>query len=143
MQFTALAAAVAFAVLPSALAANWDVAVGPNNQFAYSPTTITPAVGDTVTFTFMSRNHSATTTDFNNPCPPPPGGLGPGAFDTGFHSATTGDQPVVVVTIEDTDPHFVSCMQAAGAHCRLGMTLAINPTADQTYEQFLANALAD
>ncbi|KAK7467385.1 hypothetical protein VKT23_004441 [Stygiomarasmius scandens] len=137
MRFTSLATAVALAVLPSAFAANWDVSVGANNQFAYSPTTITPAVGDTVTFTFFTRNHTATTTDFNNPCPPPPGGVGPGAFDTGFHVST--DAPVVI-TIEDTDPHFVSCMQAAGAHCRLGMTLAINPTDDQTYEEFLNNA---
>lgn len=58
-------------------------------------------------------------------------------------AATTGETPSVTITIEDTEPHFVSCMQGAGAHCVLGMTMAINPTADQTYAQFLANALAD
>ncbi len=44
-------------------------------------------------------------------------------------------------TILDTAPHWVSCRQAAGAHCRLGMTLAINPTASQTEAQFRTNAI--
>ncbi|KAF5373621.1 hypothetical protein D9758_000780 [Tetrapyrgos nigripes] len=143
MLFTSLVA-VAFAVLPTAvLGANHDVTVGANNAFAFSPTTVIADAGDTITFTFVSRNHSATTASFDDPCPPPVGGFGTGGFDTGFVNAAGGATPApVVVTIQDTLPHFVSCMQAAGAHCRAGMTLAINPTADQTYEQFLANALA-
>ncbi|KAF9020651.1 hypothetical protein BDZ89DRAFT_1202446 [Hymenopellis radicata] len=134
-----LSLALAFA--PVAFAANIDVQVGPANAFAFAPTTITPDVGDTITFTFLSRNHSATTTTFDSPCDVPAGGVGPGAFDTGFFDATTEVQ-TAVVTIADTDPHFVTCRQAAGAHCRLGMVMAINPPPDMTEAQLLANALA-
>ncbi|KAF9008643.1 hypothetical protein BDZ89DRAFT_1144026 [Hymenopellis radicata] len=109
--------ALALAFVPVAFAANIDVQVGPNNLFAFSPNEIHPNVGDTVTFTFLTRNHSATTTTYTSPCPPPPGGVGPGAFDTGFHDTTGGSQ-TAVITISDTLPHWVSCMQAGGAHCR-------------------------
>ncbi|KAJ7585614.1 hypothetical protein C8J56DRAFT_1027244 [Mycena floridula] len=142
MRFTSLATVVAVAAAPLVQGANWAVSVGAGNAFAFSPTTITPAVGDTVTFTFLTRIHSATTTTFTSPCPPPVGGVGPGGFDTDFQDATTGTTPNVTITITDTNPHWVSCRQAAGAHCRAGMTMAINPTAAQTYEQFLANAKA-
>ncbi|KAF5341584.1 hypothetical protein D9758_014077 [Tetrapyrgos nigripes] len=142
MHFTALVATVAAAALP-ALAANFDVEVGANNGFVYAPTSISGAVaGDTITFTFTSRNHTATTTTFNDPCTPPAGGFGTGGFDTGFHDTTSGPQ-VAVITLQDSDTHFVACRQAAGAHCHAGMTFAINPTDDQTYAEFLQNALND
>ncbi|KAF4580693.1 hypothetical protein EYR40_003092 [Pleurotus pulmonarius] len=141
MHFTSIVVA-AFAVVPSAFAANFAVNVGQDNTFAFNPTSITGAVaGDTITFTFMSRNHSATTTTFTTPCPPPDGGVA-GGFDTGFQSATGTTQPQSVVTLASADTQWVACRQANGGHCRLGMTFAVNPTASQTYEQFLANAQA-
>jgi len=136
---TLLISAVTLATAP-VLAANFAVTVGAGNLFAFSPTEIHPEAGDTVTFTFLTRNHSATTTTFESPCPPPEGGV-PGGFDTGFHPTGTGDTPSVTITIGDTNPHWVACRQANGAHCRMGMTLAINPTLSQTYAQFLAHAI--
>ncbi|KAJ7174154.1 hypothetical protein C8R43DRAFT_1102629 [Mycena crocata] len=131
------------ALIPSILAANFDVTVGQANGFTFTPTTITAAVGDTVTFTVVSRNHSITSTNFSGAvCPPPAGGVGPNAFDSGFLSALGGVTPSFVYTVQDTAPHFGACMQAAGGHCRAGMTFAINPTSTQTYDQFLANARA-
>lgn len=82
--------------------------------------------------------------------------------DTLYHSlsALDGSMPQFVYTVVDTAPRFVSCMQAAGAHCSkhgmgieifilklcvctgAGMTFALNPTAEMTYDQFLANAIA-
>ncbi|GLB40967.1 hypothetical protein LshimejAT787_0901820 [Lyophyllum shimeji] len=141
MQLTSFVAA-ALAFCPVVFGANFLVMVGANNGFTFTPNEIHPNVGDTVTFQFLTRNHSATTTTFTSPCPPPPGGVGPNGFDTGFQPATTGSTPSVTVTIQDTQPHWVSCMQAAGAHCRTGMTLAINPTAQMTEAQFMANAIA-
>ncbi|KAL0960471.1 hypothetical protein HGRIS_005513 [Hohenbuehelia grisea] len=139
MRFSA--SLIAMILAPACLAADFAVSVGAANSFAFSPTQIFPAPGDTVTFTFLSRNHSATTTTFDTPCPPPDGGTADG-FDTGFLSATTGQTPSATVTIVDTAPHFVACAQAAGAHCRMGMVMAINPTAEQPFAQFLANAVA-
>ncbi|KAJ8521704.1 hypothetical protein ONZ45_g1618 [Pleurotus djamor] len=137
MRFTSL---VALAVAPLVLAANFNVNVGQSNTFAFSPTSITGAVaGDTITFTFLSRNHSATSTTFTTPCPPPAGGVA-GSFDTGFFDATTGTK-TTVVTLTSSNTQWIACRQANGGHCRLGMTFAINPTSSQTYEQFLLNAM--
>ncbi|KAL0572983.1 hypothetical protein V5O48_008974 [Marasmius crinis-equi] len=138
MQLTSLVSLLAVAVAP-ALAANFNVNVGANNGFVFSPTSISGAVaGDTISFSFTSRNHSATTTTFTSPCPPPPGGVGPNGFDTGFHVAPGS----AVVTLRDSGTHFISCMQAAGAHCRMGMVFVINPTATQSVAAFQANARA-
>ncbi|KAL0568403.1 hypothetical protein V5O48_013580 [Marasmius crinis-equi] len=141
MQFTALLSAIVLAA--PAFAANFDVMVGANNDFIFLPDQVVADVGDTITFTFVSKNHSATTTTFVNPCPPPPGGQGPDGFDTGFNPTTDTDHPVHVITVQDTQPHFVACMQAGGAHCMRGMTFAINPTADMTYDEFKLNAQTD
>ncbi|KAJ6530945.1 hypothetical protein DFH09DRAFT_140844 [Mycena vulgaris] len=131
------------ALIPSILAANFAVSVGASNGLTFTPTTVTAAVGDTVTFTVLSRNHSITSATFSGAiCPPPPGGAGPGPFDSGFLSDLDGSQPTFVYTVVDTAPRFGACMQAAGAHCRAGMTFAINPNSTQTYAQFLANAKA-
>lgn len=53
MQLLALAL---LALIPAALAVDIPVSVGAANSFAFSPTSITAEVGDTVTFTFISRN---------------------------------------------------------------------------------------
>ncbi|KAK0199419.1 Cupredoxin [Desarmillaria ectypa] len=127
---------------PLVMGVDWTVQVGLSNGFTFTPNEIHPTIGDTVTFTYLTRNHTATTTTFTSPCPPPVGGVGPSAFDSGFHDAVSAPGSTFTTTILDTEPHWISCRQAAGAHCRLGMTLAINPTADQTEAQFMANARA-
>ncbi|KAJ7352083.1 Cupredoxin [Mycena albidolilacea] len=131
------------ALIPAILAADHAVTVGANNALAFSPTSIVAAVGDTITFTVVSRNHSVSSTSFSGAvCPPPDGGVGPNGFDSGFLSDLDGSQPTFTYTVVDTVPHFGACKQAAGAHCRAGMTFAINPSSTQTYAQFLANAKA-
>ncbi|KAJ7445087.1 Cupredoxin [Mycena latifolia] len=131
------------ALIPAIFAADHAVSVGASNGLTFTPTTITAAVGDTVTFTVLSRNHSVTSASFSGAvCPPPVGGVGPNKFDSGFLSDLDGSQPTFTYTVVDTVPHFGACMQAAGAHCRAGMTFAINPNSTQTYAQFLANAKA-
>ncbi|KAJ6585744.1 hypothetical protein B0H19DRAFT_1250521 [Mycena capillaripes] len=131
------------ALIPSILAADHAVSVGLNNGLTFTPTTVTAAVGDTVTFTVLSRNHSITSASFSGAvCPPPVGGVGPNGFDSGFLSDLDGSQPTFTYTVVDTVPHFGACMQAAGAHCRAGMTFAINPNATFTYAQFNTNAKA-
>ncbi|KAJ6622529.1 hypothetical protein B0H10DRAFT_2214178 [Mycena sp. CBHHK59/15] len=131
------------ALVPAILAADHAVTIGANNGLTFTPTSVVAAIGDTLTFTVVSRNHSVTTTNFSGAvCPPPPGGVGVNGWDSGFLSDLDGSQPKFVYTVKDTTPHFAACMQAAGAHCRAGMTFALNPTAAQTYAQFLANAKA-
>jgi len=62
--------------------------------------------------------------------------------DSGFLPVVGNNTPVFVYTVVDRAPHFAACAQGAGSHCRAGMTFALNPTADQTYAQFNANAEA-
>ncbi|KAK2460321.1 hypothetical protein APHAL10511_007710 [Amanita phalloides] len=130
--------ALTLAAIPVVLGTNFDVIVGLMGTFTYTPTEVHPAVDDTVTFRFVAGNHTATTTTFNNPCPPPAGGVGLNAFDTGFRQPFDN----VTITIRDTSPHWVSCRQPAlGGHCHLGMTMVINPTPDMTEAQFRINAM--
>ncbi|KAJ7251599.1 hypothetical protein C8J57DRAFT_1520411 [Mycena rebaudengoi] len=131
------------ALLPTVLATNYAITVGLNNTFTFTPPQVWAAIGNTLTFTVVTRNHSITTTNFSGAvCPPPPGGVGRNGFDSGFLSALDGSMPQFVYKVKDKTPHFAACMQNAGAHCRAGMTFALNPTASQTYAQFKANAIA-
>ncbi|KAF8145407.1 hypothetical protein K438DRAFT_1770433 [Mycena galopus ATCC 62051] len=149
-----------FALIPAILAVDHPVTVGANNGLTFTPTSVQAYPGDTVTFTFVSKNHTSTTTTFSGAvCPPPVGGVGPNGWDSGLsvNCSPVGSQvdstpyslPVVgtdtpqfVYTVVDRAPHFAACMQAAGAHCRAGMTFALNPTAEMTFAEFNANAMA-
>lgn len=66
------AAFLPLAVLPFALATNYDVKVGVNkdNQpgLYYTPDKLTPAKGDTVRFAFTSDQHSVAQSSFDKPC---------------------------------------------------------------------------
>ncbi|KAJ7726506.1 hypothetical protein B0H16DRAFT_1698002 [Mycena metata] len=131
------------ALVPAVLAVDIPITIGLNNTLTFTPDQVVANIGDTLTFTVVARNHSTTTTTFNGAvCPPPPGGVGVNGWDSGFLSDLDGSMPQFVYTVVDTEPHFAACMQAAGAHCRAGMTFALNPTADMTYAQFKANAEA-
>ncbi|KAJ7923335.1 hypothetical protein B0H13DRAFT_1864962 [Mycena leptocephala] len=137
------AKALFLALIPGIFAANHAITIGANNALSFTPTSVVAAVGDTLTFTVVSRNHSVTTTNFSGAvCPPPKGGVGVNGWDSGFLSDLDGSMPTFVYTVKDTAPHFAACMQAAGAHCRAGMTFALNPTTAMTYAQFNRNAMA-
>ncbi|KAJ7505813.1 hypothetical protein B0H11DRAFT_1904392 [Mycena galericulata] len=135
--------ALLLALVPVALAANFNITVGANNGLTFTPTQVSADIGDTLTFIFVSKNHTSTTTTFSGAvCPPPAGGVGLHGWDSGFLPATATDTPTFVYTVVDYEPHFAACMQGAGSHCRAGMTFALNPTAELTYAQFNANAEA-
>ncbi|KAF8194301.1 hypothetical protein K438DRAFT_1934544 [Mycena galopus ATCC 62051] len=126
------------ALVPAILAIDIPITIGLNNTLTFTPDQVTANIGDTLTFTVVARNHSTTTTVFSGAvCPPPPGGVGVDGWDSGFLSDLDGSMPQFTYTVVDTDPHFAACMQADGAHCRAGMTFALNPTAEQTYSDFL------
>ncbi|KAJ7081812.1 hypothetical protein B0H15DRAFT_803500 [Mycena belliarum] len=110
-------------LIPIILAADHPVTVGLNGGLTFTPNQIAADIGDTLTFTFVSKNR-------------------PNGFDSGFQPALGTATPQFVYTVVDTDPHFVSCMQAAGAHCRAGMNFALNPTATMTFDDFNSNAMA-
>nr|GAT54337.1 predicted protein [Mycena chlorophos] len=129
------------ALAPVVLGATFVVQLGLNNGLTFTPNTLVADIGDVITFIDVSRNHTSTTTNFDGAvCPPPDGGVGPNGWDSGFLSDLDGSLPSFNYTVVDTLPHFASCKQAAGAHCVAGMVFALNPTAEQTFEQFQTNA---
>lgn len=62
----------------SASTADHRVTVGANGQLVFSPSNITAQQGDTVTFEFHQKNHSATMSTFAAPC------VNAGGFDSGL-----------------------------------------------------------
>lgn len=58
--------------------ATHSVTVGGPQGLAFSPSQLNPAVGDTVIFTFLSQNHTATQSAFDTPCQPLSGGMDSG-----------------------------------------------------------------
>jgi len=125
MIFTlaACAALVSLAVIP-VKGADHEVVVGGTGILQFNPNQVTANPGDTVTFTFKQKNHTATQSTLQNPCQQAQGG-----FDSGFipvaDDNTSGPFPQAQFTVEDTQPVWVYCRQAN--HCQQGMVFAINP----------------
>jgi plastocyanin len=100
------------------------VTVGDDNALAFSPNSITAAVGSSIEFEFYAPIHSVTQSSFDSPCTPLANGTGfwSGAF------TTTGDGTnanVFTLTINDTNPIWFYC--ATPSHCESGMAGVINP----------------
>lgn len=80
-----LAIALVSLLAANALAVDHQVMVG-GGGLVYNPSTVDAAVGDTVTFMFMPKNHTVTQSSFSNPC-----ALLQNGTQTGFNS---GYRPV-------------------------------------------------
>ncbi|KAJ3554719.1 hypothetical protein NM688_g2964 [Phlebia brevispora] len=115
----------------------------------FDPSIISPAVGDTITFTFQlpgyiknpqTVQHSATQSTFDDPCVPKPGGFDTGVQYTGSVNKNTGNSYSVVVN--NTEPLWF--FSSVASDCKSGMVLAVNPPTigDQTAAAFRANAMA-
>lgn len=119
------AALVSLAVIPIPVVngADHQVVVGGVGVLQYTPNQVTAVPGDTVSFTFMQLNHTATQSTLQNPCQQMPGG-----FDSGFIPVSvnaTSPFPQAQFTVQDMNPVWVYCRQAN--HCQQGMVFAINP----------------
>ncbi|KAG1736793.1 hypothetical protein EDB19DRAFT_1021775 [Suillus lakei] len=132
------------AALPSGTSTDHQVVVG-GSTLTYTPSNITAQVGDTVTFQFMQKNHTATQSTFANPCraltlTSTSGQIG---FDSGFMAvaSTATTFPTYTVKINDTSPIWVYCKQSG--HCGQGMVFSVNAveSGPNTYAAFKANAI--
>lgn len=141
---TGVATATATSTPTSGTSTDHKVVVG-GSTLTYTPSNITAQVGDTVTFQFMQKNHTATQSTFANPCraltlTSTSGQVG---FDSGFmavaSSATTF--PTYTVKINDTAPIWVYCKQTG--HCGQGMVFAVNAVESgaNNYAAFKAQAI--
>jgi len=113
-----------------------DVQVG-GSSLTFTPEAISAQPGDQVVFHFQQKNHTATQSSFASPC-----GHKDGGFDTGFMPVAanvTSDFPTWTITVNDTQPIWVFCNQAANlpaSHCGAGMVFAVNCGADGSPNSF-------
>ncbi|KAJ7711723.1 hypothetical protein B0H16DRAFT_1627410 [Mycena metata] len=118
------------------------VQVGADDSLTFSPSNISAKAGDTVTFQFLSKNHSVTQTTFAEPCSSPLFG----GIDSGFQpiapNATAIPQFSFTLNNANTPLFFFS---KQGAECNQGMVFSINqnPNSAQSFAAFQANAEAD
>ncbi|GLB36278.1 hypothetical protein LshimejAT787_0305660 [Lyophyllum shimeji] len=134
-------------LLPFVSAAVHDVQVGgAGGKLEYSPEAISAQPGDQVVFHFHAKNHTVTQSSFANPC-----GLKDGGFESGFMPVPvnqTDNLPTYTITINDTQPVWVFCRQAANtpaSHCGQGMVFAVNCGLDgapNSFTNFKKSALA-
>jgi len=123
---------------PTPSGKDFRVIVGGPGRLVFEPNTVVAQPGDTVTFEFRQKNHTATQSTFNDPCKP----LTPG-FKSGFKPV--GDNatefPTFTVPVNDTKAVWVYCAQAN--HCSSGMVFAINAdtTGSNTFDAFRAKAM--
>ncbi|KAJ7706042.1 hypothetical protein B0H17DRAFT_1035391 [Mycena rosella] len=125
-----------------------DVQVGgANGLLEYSPEALSAAPGDQVVFHFNPKNHTVSQSAFANPCGPKDGGFHSGFMPVAANSSVDS-RPTFTVVVNDTQPVWVYCGQAAGtpaSHCGAGMVFAINcPTGDapNSFTNFKNAALA-
>jgi plastocyanin len=112
-----------------------------NSTLTYSPSNVTAAAGDFVQFQFAAGNHTATQSNFDNPCTP----ISQHSNMTGFHSgfqpvaasASSGQVPTFTIQINNTSPLWVYCAQ--GKHCEAGMVMVINENTAANSTRSLAN----
>lgn len=144
--------------------ATHSVTVGGPQGLAFSPQELEAAVGDTVIFTFLSQNHTATQSSFEAPCQALEGGMDSG-FQANPNNTINPPPQVAMQVMVDTPlckqpplPPFLPekpkrpslthpfppttgfyCKQ--GPHCGKGMVFSINPTADKTHAMFQSMAI--
>ncbi|KAF2684636.1 hypothetical protein K458DRAFT_442941 [Lentithecium fluviatile CBS 122367] len=158
MLFTSIVCA-ALAQSLTASAATMMVTVGANNQFTFTPNSVTAQPGDMVAFNFVTQNHSVASSNANTPCQPQrnavfsdfqpvaapasaaSGRNGKGRKGKKNNKRQAGNTPMFMLPITDTNPMYIYCSQAQ--HCQQGMVMVINPpdaNAVQKYQNKAARA---
>ncbi|KAF7311458.1 hypothetical protein MKEN_01048100 [Mycena kentingensis (nom. inval.)] len=139
-------AAAALPVIASVVsAADILVQVGAGGKLAFSPSNITAAEGDVISFQFQGKNHSVTQSSFASPCSiqtTPAQGI-----DSGFQpvapDATQLPQWSFTVT-NASAPLWFFCAQTNPAnHCNAGMVFAVNakPDGEKSFAAWQALAM--
>jgi plastocyanin len=83
------------------------VTVGANGALAFSPNTITAAVGDIVEYIFFPQTHSVAQSTFAEPCTPFSNGTS--FFSGGMTTASGQNAKTFQITINDTSPIWFFC----------------------------------
>ncbi|KAJ7184302.1 hypothetical protein C8R46DRAFT_983316 [Mycena filopes] len=131
---------------PTSVSTDHVVIVGGTAGLVYSPSNITAQPGDTVTFQFHSKNHTATQSSFGAPCRALSltSTTGQTGFDSGFMPVDVNATqfPTFTIQINDTTPIWTYCRQTSPqSHCGSGMTFSINAVEPNSFAAFQAKAI--
>lgn len=122
-----------------------DIVVGDNGMLTFKPPTVNAVAGDEIRFNFVSKNHTATQSSFEQPCTRQvgPDGVTPTGFDSGFEFVGNSTIPIQASFIMPrTDkPLWFYCRQTG--HCAKGMVFAINApsTGSKSFAAFREEAI--
>jgi len=119
-----------------AKAATQIIDVGKGGSLAFSPNSLTAAVGDSLEFHFYSGSggHSVVSSTFDSPCVP-----ATDAFFSGYQKADSTGDTTFVVNVTSTDPIWFYCYLAS--HCQAGMAEVVNPPSGQTLSDYTNAAM--
>jgi len=96
----------------SASPTTYTIVVGQGGTLTFTPNNITASVGDTVEFFYDPKNHTATQSNFGNPCEPLEDSTGVVGFSSGFQPTTVnGSSPGFSLTINNSLPIWIYCAQ--------------------------------
>ncbi|PVH94095.1 hypothetical protein DM02DRAFT_694116 [Periconia macrospinosa] len=133
---TIITAALAQAMTVSA--ATMMVTVGANNQFTFSPQSVTAQPGDMVAFNFVTQNHSVASSTADRPCRPENNAIFSDFQPVAARQQAAPNTPMFMVPITDTNPMYIYCSQAQ--HCQQGMVMVINPPNANAVQQYANKA---
>ncbi|KAL5495467.1 hypothetical protein ACEPAI_930 [Sanghuangporus weigelae] len=146
-MYSPLLLSLGLLLAPFVRAEVFQVTVGSaQGALEFNPEAIFAQPGDQVVFNFQQKNHSAVQSSFADPC-----GQKEGGFNSGFFpvdASVTDNFPTYTITVNDTNPIWVYCAQAAGtpaSHCGKGMVFAVNCGTDgspNSFTNFKNSALA-
>ncbi|EKM57096.1 uncharacterized protein PHACADRAFT_142248 [Phanerochaete carnosa HHB-10118-sp] len=141
MYFTTFVAFAAAALIANTVAAqssifnvNHTVHLGSpdGTRLRYTPLFVHAEVGDSIDFTFLAKNHSATQSQsFYAPCTNKVNGTDSGFMPNAVNQTT--NLPVFHYIVNSTDTVYFHCRQDEGtdsAHCGQGMVFVLNPSFD-------------
>ncbi|ETW85412.1 hypothetical protein HETIRDRAFT_240092, partial [Heterobasidion irregulare TC 32-1] len=121
------------------------VIVGGPGTLTFQPSNITAQPGDTVTFEFHQKNHTATQSSFAAPCRKlsDTSTSGQVGFNSGYMPVADDATsfPTWTIRVNDTAPIWTYCAQAN--HCGSGMVFSVNAveSGPNTFNAFQARAM--
>ncbi|KAF7793252.1 hypothetical protein EIP86_004362 [Pleurotus ostreatoroseus] len=144
MRFSTVLASLAAVGVAAAQTITHSITVGFNGTLTFTPNNITGVNdGDTLLFTFVSKNHTATQSSFNSPCSPLAGGFNSDFQDVA--SLANGSTLTSNFTVANASaPLWFYCQQTQPAnHCQLGMVFSVNApaTGDHSFDAFQQAAM--
>ncbi|EGX92856.1 Cupredoxin [Cordyceps militaris CM01] len=128
-SFKSIFAAVAFLALANAK----TVKITAKNDNRFDPDSTTAEKGDILEFHFEGSQHSVVAGDYDFPCSPL-------QLGSGFFSGSVAGSSGKVFRVQVNNSETIAFYSAQGNDCASGMVGIVNPSANQTLENYKGRA---